>query len=542
MFRSLLSFYSWDYPKNLTRVLAKYNGSIGQYLAAYWQTENWSTTSFNKQAFPKGSLWMTRFMRVGILLQVLVGFILIAEWYWNDLLAGWAFGAALVISYPLVWAHILALYAGLKKLLQPKKIGKAILCKILERQVRALRAKHSFKVIAIAGSIGKTSTKVAVAKVLQAGLRVQWQEGNYNDRLTVPLVYFGQTLPGLFNIPAWIKIYKHNKRVINSDYPYDVVVIEYGTDGPGQIVEFAYTKPDIVVVTAITPEHMEYFGTLDTVAAEELTVCDFADTVLINVDDSPEKYLKGRTFTSYGFDKSATYHISKRKSKAKTLAGQDITFVLSDGHSFKATVPLLGIQGAKISLAAVATAHMLGVTNSRIEQGLRHVEPFAGRMRILKGIKKSIIIDDTYNATPVAVNAALDVLYEAETPQRIAILGNMNELGSYSKEAHIEVGEHCDPEKLELVVTIGEDANTYLADAAEKRGCIVERTRSPYEAGKIVEKCLKKNAVILGKGSQNGVFAEEALKIILAKSEDAHLMVRQSAEWQIKKQQQFPLG
>lgn len=540
MFRHLLSFYSWDYPRNLTRVLARHDLRVGAYLKGFWETNSWTSKDLQAQSLPNGSVAMTAVLRFGILLQLLLGFWLIGEWYWHDLLAGWAFGLALIISYPIVWAHVLVVLVWLRRLAHPKALGKAILCTILEAQVRQLRTRHNFKVVAIAGSVGKTSTKAAIARTVQAGLRVQWQEGNYNDRLTVPLVFFNQPLPGLFNLLAWIRIWQGNQKIIRAEYPYDVVVVELGTDGPGQIEQFAYIKPDVAVVTAITPEHMEYFGTLDAVATEECKVFDFTDTVLVNIDDTPEQYLEGRTFTSYGLQKKADYYATDRTSKV--LSGQQLTFMLGKKHKFTATVPMLGVQGAKIAMAAVAVAHVLEMPNSRIEQGLRNVEPFAGRMRILKGIKKSILIDDTYNSTPIAVKAALDVVYEVDAPQRIAILGSMNELGEYSADAHTEVGEYCDPQKLELVVTIGDDANTYLAEAAEKNGCIVERTRSPYEAGKIVEKCLKKHAVILAKGSQNGVFAEEAIKQVLAKPEDAHLLVRQSSEWLVKKRRQFPLG
>jgi UDP-N-acetylmuramoyl-tripeptide--D-alanyl-D-alanine ligase len=165
-------------------------------------------------------------------------------------------------------------------------------------------------------------------------------------------------------------------------------------------------------------------------------------------------------------------------------------------------------------------------------------------MQVLRGVQGSSIIDDTYNASPVAVEAALDVLYAAHTVQRIAILGNMNELGDYSAEAHCEVGRYCRPDKLDLVVTIGVDAEKYLAVAARAKGCIVESYSSPYEAGAAVLRHLKKGAVILAEGSQNGVFAEESLKGLLADKTDFSKLVRQSRYWMHTKRHQFgaPIG
>jgi UDP-N-acetylmuramoyl-tripeptide--D-alanyl-D-alanine ligase len=160
-------------------------------------------------------------------------------------------------------------------------------------------------------------------------------------------------------------------------------------------------------------------------------------------------------------------------------------------------------------------------------------------MQILPGVKGSTIIDDSYNASPAAVEAALDVLYAAKAPQRIAILGNMNELGDYSQEAHEEVGRYCQPDKLDLVVTIGADAEKYLVPAAREAGCRVEAFSSPYDAGRKVLSEMKTGAVVLAEGSQNRVFAEESLKILLDNPEDAKKLVRQSDYWMKIKRGQF---
>jgi UDP-N-acetylmuramoyl-tripeptide--D-alanyl-D-alanine ligase len=136
--------------------------------------------------------------------------------------------------------------------------------------------------------------------------------------------------------------------------------------------------------------------------------------------------------------------------------------------------------------------------------------------------------------------AGLDVLADAPAEKRIAILGSMNELGDYSKEAHEEVGNYCDPAKVDLVVTIGKMARDMLAPVAAQKGCVVESFLSPYEAGRYVKEQLKDGTVVLGEGSQNGVFAEEALKQLLADPADAAKFVRQSPNWLDLKKRQFP--
>jgi len=169
--------------------------------------------------------------------------------------------------------------------------------------------------------------------------------------------------------------------------------------------------------------------------------------------------------------------------------------------------------------------------DSEIQAGLNDITPAPGRLQVLNGVNDSTIIDDTYNASPEAMKAALKTLYRLNAPQKIAILGSMSELGKYSEAAHKEIGELCDPAQLDLVVTIGPDANKFLAPAASAKGCTVKTFDSPYDAGEYVRTMLKPSALILAKGSQNGVFAEEAIKQLLANALDGSRLVRQSRQW-----------
>jgi UDP-N-acetylmuramoyl-tripeptide--D-alanyl-D-alanine ligase len=392
--------------------------------------------------------------------------------------------------------------------------------------------------VAVAGSVGKTSTKLAIAQTLTAKGSVLYQRGNYNDRLTVPLVIFNQTLPGLFNVWAWAKIILANNRAIKSTYPYDYNVVELGTDRIGHIAEFAYLKPDIAVVTAVMPEHMEFFGSLDAVAAEELAVFDYSTEVLVNIDDTPPEYLAGRSYKSYGFSETADFRISDWQSK--NLRGSSVAINLPNNKKVNANLTIMGKQGAKISLAAASVAYEVGYNEQEIAKSVENVRPFAGRLQLLPGLKNSTIIDDSYNASPVAVKAGLDILYAADAPQKIAILGSMNQMGEYSPEAHREVGEYCDSSQLDLVVTIGADAKKYLASAATKAGCKVENFSGPYEAGQFVKERLQAGAVILVEGSESGIFAEESIKTLLEDSADESKLVRQSKYWMAIKHRQFP--
>jgi UDP-N-acetylmuramoyl-tripeptide--D-alanyl-D-alanine ligase len=156
-------------------------------------------------------------------------------------------------------------------------------------------------------------------------------------------------------------------------------------------------------------------------------------------------------------------------------------------------------------------------------------------MQRLVGVKDSVIIDDTYNASPEAVLIALDALYTFPRRNKVAILGMMNELGKISEIEHRKIGKYCDPKILDLVVTIGKDANHFLAPEARQNGCRVYEAKDAKDAGQYVFDHLKEDSVILAKGSQNGVFAEEALKPLLANKADVAKLVRQSDYWMSKK-------
>jgi UDP-N-acetylmuramoyl-tripeptide--D-alanyl-D-alanine ligase len=204
----------------------------------------------------------------------------------------------------------------------------------------------------------------------------------------------------------------------------------------------------------------------------------------------------------------------------------------------------LSMQGISVAEAYSATAasvvaKQLGMSDERIQSAVADLGAVSGRMQRLNGIKDALIIDETYNASPDAMIGALDSLYALDAPQKIALLGNMNELGEVSESEHKRVGEYCDPSQLDYVVTLGPDANEFLAPTAEARGCKVVQFKDPYSAGTFIKSVLKTKAIILAKGSQNNVYAEEALKILLAHSKDESKLVRQSDEWLAKKRKNF---
>jgi UDP-N-acetylmuramoyl-tripeptide--D-alanyl-D-alanine ligase len=417
-----------------------------------------------------------------------------------------------------------------------KQFFKRIVVSVLVWQVCRLRAKRPVKVVAVAGSIGKTSTKFAIASLLEARYRVGYQKGNYNDVVTVPLVFFGLSLPSLSNPFAWIVTFFKIEWQLARPYPYDVVVVELGTDCPDTLKQFEYLHADIGVVTAIAPEHMEFFGTLDAVAKEEFAISDFSADLLVNRDLIDDKYLPQRPMLfTYGMNPSNYYLTDLEEKGTERIfsveheGGQ----LLRSSYSCISRVQLYSV------LAAISVAERFQVDPKLIADAVPGIQQAPGRLQVLHGTNGSTIIDDTYNASPEAMKFALDALYETSAPKKIALLGNMNELGDHSPAAHTEIGQYCDPGKLSLVVTLGPDANEYLAPAAEAKGCKVVRCDSPFEAAARIKDALAADTVLLAKGSQNKVYAEETVRLLLADPSDRERLVRQSKHWTEVKQRKF---
>lgn len=415
-----------------------------------------------------------------------------------------------------------------------KKLAKTVLVRLLGWQLRRLLKRAAeVKVVAVAGSVGKTTVKHAIAQYLKGSTRVHYQEGNYNVPLTVPLVFFNEEIPSLSNPVAWLKLLVRNEKKIQDFYPYDVVVVELGIDQVGEMDQFArYIQPDVAILTSIAPEHMEFFRDLDEVAAEELKIKSFSRNLIVGIDDIPDVYKPHiADAVTYGLSSEAHYLL---------MGKQNNVAIKSPSRTITTETKFVGKHVQKVLAAAVAVADALDIMVVEPSKQLAAIKPMPGRMQLLEGRNGAKIIDDTYNnVSQVPVMAALDVLYAWPASSRIAVLGNMNELGRFSKGAHEQVGAYCDPKKLDLVVTIGPHANEYLARAAKRVGCEVVSFMSPYEVGTFLKPKLKKDMVVLVKGSQNKVYLEEAVKFLLENLSDQSKLVRQSPAWVSKKEKQF---
>lgn len=396
---------------------------------------------------------------------------------------------------------------------------------------RQFFANHpDVKLVAVTGSAGKASTKLAIATLLSKQYNVQLREQGPVTKTDVFLQIMGVMMPesGFFR---WRKVIKAlRKRVEAPQSGVHVIVQEFDPREIGYNGWFRqYLVPDLTVVTSVQNGRMEVDYPVEAVAQEMITLANNSRAAIINRDDVDGRFASFLTnphITTYGSTPMAEYRFDQHKfTLAEGYKGVLIT--PEDEAGIPLTVRLIGEHNLRPSMAAVAVADSLGMDKSKIAEGIEALRPLPGRMNILPGADGSWLIDDSYSSTPSTALAALQMLYSIEAPQRIAVLGNMNGLKGVYEVAHADLGSRCSPDLLDWVVTVGAKANQHLAPAARKRGCQVKECIDAVEAGAFVRGKLMEDGIALFKGSSGGVWLEEAIKLNLSSLSDESQLVRQ---------------
>lgn len=417
--------------------------------------------------------------------------------------------------------------------------------KKMEGYVVSYFAAHpEVKLIIVAGSVGKTSTKTAIATMLRQRYRVRVHEGNHNTHMSAPLAILGIPYPEhIKSVGEWRKVFQQAEARILQPPDVDIIIQEIGADHPGDIAHFGtYLKPDMAIITAITPEHMEFFKTMEAVAQEEMAAANFSKLAIINRDDIDGQYaafLTNTNLDTYGTSETAEYHFVQQDFNVQD--GHTGEFVAPEfaGTTIPANIKVLGEHNIRPAIAAATVAVKLGLTPQEITSGLGQIRPVPGRMSLLEGVRGSMIIDDTYNSSPIAAESAIQTFHSLEAPQRIVVLGTMNELGDSSPTEHQKVGRMFRPDIVDWVVTVGEEAEKYIATAAHAQGCQVKSFENAVQAGAFVHGVIQEGALVLIKGSQDKGYLEETVKILLKHPEQGNLLVRQSPAWLAHKESYF---
>ncbi len=427
-----------------------------------------------------------------------------------------------------------------------KNFIKKIIILKLTFVARGILWRYKPKIITVTGSVGKTSTKDAIYTVLKNEGSIRKSEKSFNSEFGIPLTIIGEK-SGWGSLFAWIGIiWRGIGKIIFIDKSYPkTLVLEVGADKPGDISSVAkWLKPDVVVITRLpdVPVHIEFFPTLESLVEEKISLARFMrkeGTLVLNADD--EKIMKAKEklpFRSFSFGESEDADI--RASNIQILEPNDashggLAFKIDfDGKSFPVNLPNVYSKGyTTVALSALSVAYALGMNMVKAIDELKEYETPAGRVRLIPGINGSILIDDTYNSSPAACEIGLQMLHELPFGKRkIAVIGDMLELGKYTNDAHREIGKIA-KKSANLLVTVGtraKECSLGAMDAGMNEKKIIE-VDDAISAGEAIEKILKVGDVVYLKGSQ-GMRMERTVKMLMAEPEKAEeLLVRQEKEW-----------
>lgn len=328
-------------------------------------------------------------------------------------------------------------------------------CIVVEDSFEALKQIGEFyrqqlpvKVVGITGSVGKTSTKEFVAAVLSMKYKVHKTLGNYNNEVGVPLT------------------------VLSMPEDTEVAVLEMGINHFGEMHNLSrIARPDICIMTNIGQCHLEFLGSREGILKAKSEMFDFMKedgSVCINGDDdmlASIKEVKGKKPVTFGLSEQCRVYATDIKGKG--LFGSEAV-IHGNGESFAVQIPLPGEHMVYNALAAAAAGQLLGLTPEEIRDGIAAVESVSGRSHIVK-LPDKVLIDDCYNANPVSMEAAIDLLLQADG-RRVAVMGDMFELGEQEKEMHARVGKYAVDKGVECIICTGKLARCIYEGARETAG------------------------------------------------------------------------
>ncbi|NQV90765.1 hypothetical protein HQ487_05185 [Candidatus Uhrbacteria bacterium] len=424
---------------------------------------------------------------------------------------------------------------------------KRFIQKRLTKKVQKLLAEHKPLIIAVTGSVGKTSARNAIASVLSAKFRVGTTRENYNNEFGVPLSILGMKSPGK-SVLGWMNVLLHSPKTMP-----EVFVLEYGIDRPGDMAYLCeIAQPAISVLTRISPVHAEYFRSVEQLAEEKAVLLErtkASGLTVLNADDPRVMGLAGHAVApilTYGFSSGADvqakeYSLTTREDFSfepnELFSSVRAQVVSMDADVMEIMLKnVLGTTSVSALLPAIVIAKHLGLTHEEILSALPQTQFEPGRMSPIPGVKGSLIIDSSYNAAPASMSAALDVLEEfhpVEKARRIAVLGHMAELGQYTDQEHRLIGLKVAEVGVDLLLTIGEMSREIRRGAIEaglKEEC-TQHFDTPEDAGRWLDREIRKGDIVLVKGSQSAR-TEKIVKDVMAEPLRAkELLVRQSAYW-----------
>jgi len=344
---------------------------------------------------------------------------------------------------------------------------------------RAMRDRRALRVVGITGSVGKTSTKELAAEVVGQAFRTARSPENWNTEIGIPLV--------LVNLPC----------------DREVAIVELAMRGPGQIRELVeIARPEIGVITNIGESHMDFFESRERLAAAKGELLEGLPPEGVAIVNAEDPLAMGQLRASPA--RPLTFGLANGDVTAEAIEahpGRGSTFWLRvPGGRAAVSLRIPGRHAVRNALAAAAVGQALGLPAEAIAVGLSRATPLPMRLEVRR-TGEITVLNDAYNSSPQSVEAALDLMDELAGAPRIAVLGDMKELGALSSEAHRRAGHLAAGRRLDLLVAFGPLAHD-LAAAAREGGMRVVHTTDLEEVLTILRRDVRPGAVVLVKGSR----------------------------------------
>ncbi len=427
---------------------------------------------------------------------------------------------------------------------------KSLVIAQLERMAKATLAQHRPEVIAVTGSVGKTTTRQAIADALDGSFVVRAPEKNYNNEFGVPLTILGEHSAGR-DPWHWAKVLWRARRRGGKDYP-QLLVLEYGADKPGDIRALCtVAHPRVSVITAVSPVHVANYPSMDALIDEKASLGEETDPeglVVLNADDT-RVALMAKRMSAPVVTYSVTRDADVRLTDVRTVITPRDTFLPGDvvsrttatvrthrGEAQLVLVNCLGVGVLAACAAAVAVGGHFGVpVATAVERLSSRTQPATGRLRPIAGVKGALILDDSYNAAPASMRAGLSALAQfvpRHGARRIAVLGKMAELGTYATDEHAAVGQQV-AETAEMFVAVGAEMRgaKESAAAAGMPPNALSWFATPEAAAAFLDRNIGAGDIVLIKGSQSARM-EKVVKALMAEPLRAsELLARQSDSW-----------
>lgn len=431
-----------------------------------------------------------------------------------------------------------------------RRILRSLIVQLLTSLASGIVRRHQPMIIGITGSVGKTLTKDAVFAALHGSFSIWKSPKNLNTEIGVPLsIMRVSDAPG--TLWGWMRAIRQGMKLRygRATYP-EVLVLEMAADKPGDIAHLVkLAPPQIGIVTAVGMTHLKQFGTVEAVArekAELIRALPKDGFALLSGDDALTRKMAAETdatVATFGLSAQAEIHAAKTVVALKAIGLDGLrpeypvtltaTVQLEDAAYSLELPGFVAEYQLGAFLAAIGVARSLDIDPRTAIKRLHALAPAKGRMRVLYGLNHSLIIDDSYNASPLAMQAALQVLKKfPKARRRIAALGEMAELGDSAEDAHRSVGVQAAQFADQLLLT-GAQVEAYRTGAVETGPKVSAARTFPgaREIGAWLKEHLEPGDVVLIKGSQVSRMERAVAQILVEADQAPEVLVRQDAAW-----------